>query len=152
MDHVPDHEERLEWNHHFVIFHIIANEHKKFLGSHDEYSPEAIVPLLAVNIAMPALFPQRDREMVSLSPPAFELRGSEPGDALSAPALPFRGPWGFSLSASNGISEPLRKDGKDRTACLASPSETVPQEGMNESDHRSLSMTEPHRKNVHRSS
>ena len=34
---MPDHEERLEGNHHFVIFHIIAHEHQEFLGSHDEF-------------------------------------------------------------------------------------------------------------------
>jgi hypothetical protein len=56
MDDVPDYEERLEGNHYFVIFNIIPNEHQKFLGSHDEFSPEAIVALLDVNIAMLALF------------------------------------------------------------------------------------------------
>jgi hypothetical protein len=36
IDNMPDHEERLEWNHHFVIFNIIANQHEELLGSHDK--------------------------------------------------------------------------------------------------------------------
>jgi len=48
MDDVPYHEKRLEGNHHFVIFNIIANEHEEFLGSHDKCSPAIIVALLRV--------------------------------------------------------------------------------------------------------
>jgi predicted RNA-binding Zn-ribbon protein involved in translation (DUF1610 family) len=36
MDDVPDHEERLKGNHHFVVFHVIADQHEQFLGSHNK--------------------------------------------------------------------------------------------------------------------
>src|SRR5271157_611621 len=45
MDDMPDHEERLERDHRFVIFNIIAHQHKQFPDSHDTYSPETIVAL-----------------------------------------------------------------------------------------------------------
>lgn len=34
MDLMANHEERLEWNHHFVIFDVIADQHEDFLGGH----------------------------------------------------------------------------------------------------------------------
>ena len=46
IDGVAHHQERLKRNHHFVIFHIIANQHEDLLGSHDERSPHAIVARL----------------------------------------------------------------------------------------------------------
>src|ERR1039458_2571778 len=54
VDHMPDHEERLEGNHHFVIFNIIANQHEEFLDSHDNRSPDVIVALLPACRAFPA--------------------------------------------------------------------------------------------------
>jgi hypothetical protein len=33
MDSVTDHEQRLEWNHHLIVFHVVANQHENgFLG------------------------------------------------------------------------------------------------------------------------
>jgi hypothetical protein len=48
MDDVPDHEERLEGNHYFVIFNIITNQHEELLDSHENRSPDVIVALLPV--------------------------------------------------------------------------------------------------------
>jgi uncharacterized DUF497 family protein len=36
MDDMPDHEKRLEGDHRFVVFNVIANQHEQFLGSHDK--------------------------------------------------------------------------------------------------------------------
>jgi hypothetical protein len=54
MDYMPGHEQRLEGNHYFVIFNIIANHHKELLDSHDNRSPDVIVALLPVCGAFPA--------------------------------------------------------------------------------------------------
>jgi hypothetical protein len=39
MNGMPHHKQRLERNHNFVIFNVIANQHEQFLASHDEFSP-----------------------------------------------------------------------------------------------------------------
>src|ERR1700722_8691093 len=46
INDMPHHQERLEGDHHFVVFNVISNEHEDSLDSHDECSPDAIVALL----------------------------------------------------------------------------------------------------------
>jgi hypothetical protein len=45
MNDMPDHEEGLKGHHHLVVLHIVANQHQKFLYSHDEYPPWVMVAL-----------------------------------------------------------------------------------------------------------
>src|ERR1700728_1600806 len=55
INDMPHHAQRLEGNHHFVIFNVIANEHEDLLDSHDECSPDAIVALLHLEQEQPRL-------------------------------------------------------------------------------------------------